>query len=223
MQGRQSPEHIQKLAASSFRAVNEAYEVLTDDTKRLLRNRGGSRGPGAASSSAGARAYTNAYGSYGSTSYSGTSYSGYSQYRRRQHFNFQAALRSFAGMGRQEVVLTLGLGVLLLGGGTLLEPVFSSLWERQNQGKLFMDIEQDVLGSQRDELHRLRAARQAREAAAASDAAAPMTRPPPAATHPGADMAVAEGSLSRPAQVAAEGGAGVHVRHTHARVGSAGE
>ena len=37
-------------------------------------------------------------------------------------------------MGRQEVVLTLGLGVLLLGGGTLLEPVFSSLWERQNQG-----------------------------------------------------------------------------------------
>jgi hypothetical protein len=48
--------------------------------------------------------------------------------------DFGSLLRSFTSISRQEVLLALGVGVLILGGASVLEPLLSSLWERQNQG-----------------------------------------------------------------------------------------
>jgi sRNA-binding protein len=59
--------------------------------------------------------------------------------------------------------LTAALGGLFIGGILFLEPVFSSAWERHNDGKLFKHIEEDVVERKRAQLVALQAARVARE------------------------------------------------------------
>jgi hypothetical protein len=70
--------------------------------------------------------------------------------------------RAFTSSGSAS--LTAALGGLFIGGILFLEPLFSSAWERNNEGKLFRQIELDVVERKKAQLAALQAARAAREA-----------------------------------------------------------
>lgn len=48
--------------------------------------------------------------------------------------DFQSVFRSFTSMTRHDVLFTLVVGGVCLGGAALLDPFLSSFWERQNEG-----------------------------------------------------------------------------------------
>ena len=78
--------------------------------------------------------------------------------------------RAFTSSGSASI--TAALGGLFIGGILFLEPVFSSAWERHNEGKLFKHIEGDVIQRKKAQLLVLQKERAAREAAAAAVSAA---------------------------------------------------
>lgn len=122
-------------------------------------------------------AYNDPYTSYGNTYRGGedawrAGYQG--SYTRPGHMHFSqrmvAEMRTFwrAFTSSGSASLTAALGGLFIGGILFLEPLFSSAWERNNEGKLFKSIEEDVVERKRAQLLALQAARAAREAAAAA-------------------------------------------------------
>jgi hypothetical protein len=90
---------------------------------------------------------------------------GYMHFSQRMAAEMRAFWRVFSSSGSAS--LTAALGGLLIGGVLFLEPLFSSAWERNNEGKLFKQIEMDVIERKKAQLVALQAAREAREAAAA--------------------------------------------------------
>lgn len=95
---------------------------------------------------------------------------GYMHFSQRMAAEMRTFWRVFTSSG--SATLTAALGGLCIGGIFFLEPLFSSAWERNNQGKLFKSVEEDVIERKRAQLMALQAARIAREAAAAKTAAA---------------------------------------------------
>lgn len=133
--------------------------------------------------------------------------------------DFGSVFRSFSSISRQEVLLTLGVGGVILVGATVLEPMLASFWERQNKGKLFSHMEKDLLKAQREELARLRAARLASASQPRPAASAPASAP--AAALPAAAATVVEGGLAAaPAAVAAEAAGGGSVATLTAATGA---
>lgn len=95
---------------------------------------------------------------------------GYMHISQRLAAEIRTFWRVFTSSGSAS--LTAALGGLFIGGILFLEPVFSSAWERNNKGKLFKQIEEDVIERKRAQLMALQAERTAREAAAAAAAEA---------------------------------------------------
>ncbi|KAG7672113.1 putative Ankyrin repeat domain-containing protein 39 [Nannochloris sp. 'desiccata'] len=91
---------------------------------------------------------------------------GYMHYSQRMAAEMRTFWRIFTSSGSAS--LTAALGGLFIGGILFLEPLFSSAWERNNEGKLFKSIEEDVAERKRAQLVAFQAARGAREAAAAA-------------------------------------------------------
>lgn len=87
-------------------------------------------------------------------------------YSQRMAAEMRTFWRIFTSSGSAS--LTAALGGLFIGGILFLEPLFSSAWERNNEGKLFKSIEEDVAERKRAQLVAFQAARGAREAAAAA-------------------------------------------------------
>ncbi|EFN54651.1 hypothetical protein CHLNCDRAFT_52968 [Chlorella variabilis] len=166
-------EGVQKAHDAAFKALNEAYQALMDGSHRYRQRSAGRGGfaqtshyyNASASSSGGAGGHYNPYSSYYGSG-TGSRYSGWRQYRRRSGFghardlplflepghadplllwlaDFTGLFRSFAGISRAGAAVTTTLGLLLVGGVLLLEPLTGAMWERNNSGKLFSSIEED--------------------------------------------------------------------------------
>lgn len=117
--------------------------------------------PGRAGFQRGANPYANrtAYSSY----YESASYEqGYSSRRGGFGFSFRVAhpgkfYRAFVDSG--SLLITAVLAGLALAGIVVVEPIFSSVWEERNRGKLFKHIEGDVIERHRAQLAEIRAQR----------------------------------------------------------------
>lgn len=223
-----APESVKKVNDAAFRVLNEAYQALMDGSHRQRSSAGFpgrsgfGRGPGggyygsaAAGGAAGRGAgqYYDPFQTYYSAG-TGSRYSGWQQYRRRGGLDFRGTFRAFTSIGRGEVAATATLGLLLAGGMFLMEDTSRSLWERNNDGKLFDGIQRDYEHKKQQKERAaeeaaaaLRAATAAMRAQAAAGAAA--QQPPPQQQQAAAALAVTATTTSgNAALMSSSGGEG---------------
>ncbi|GLC39382.1 hypothetical protein PLESTM_000890700 [Pleodorina starrii] len=131
----------QEEAAARFKAITEAYDVLTDDRKRAQYEAsvryGGSSGYGASYGGGGARGRYYSYADHNvNTDWAHSRYSQTAEHARARISWFQQLQRA-VGARKLEAALTLaGVGLLLFGGNAV-----EAIWTARNQGKSFGDMQ----------------------------------------------------------------------------------
>ncbi|GLI63204.1 hypothetical protein VaNZ11_006103 [Volvox africanus] len=126
----------QEQAAARFKAITEAYDVLTDDRKRTQYEASVRSGGTTGSSYGTSGRYT-----YGHHSHNVNTDWAYSRYSHRDHARARISwfqqLQRAVGARKLEAGLTLaGVGLLLFGGSAV-----DAAWTARNQGKSFRDMQ----------------------------------------------------------------------------------
>ncbi|KAL3133238.1 hypothetical protein ABBQ38_007124 [Trebouxia sp. C0009 RCD-2024] len=121
-------------AEQRFRAVSEAYEVLGNESKRDLYNKGRASGYMRSGPAATSQQY-----------YSPPrARSGWANYRYQQHrrpTSISANLAAFLrGMTKHDAYFHLLLGGVLVGGFLFMGTAGEAMWASMNKGKLFKDL-----------------------------------------------------------------------------------
>lgn len=125
-------------AAHRFKAITEAYDLLTNPNERLRSSYGASSS--AAGSSSSSRAYYHYNVNTDWTHYESGS-SGYTSTVSRWEWWKRAARHGARNFGQ---TLHISLAVLLVGGGLAFEYSHSALWAARNKGKSFEEVQAAV-------------------------------------------------------------------------------
>ncbi|KAL5707573.1 hypothetical protein ACHQM5_018462 [Ranunculus cassubicifolius] len=126
-----SSKHVRDNAILKFKQASQAYEVLTDDSKRAQYNGGGSSRPSSGGGGNGGYSYRPRYSSSSASSSAS----------RRRGFDFHLTLQY---MTSRAFLRNLAFASVLLGGALIVETSGDALWKAQNSGKSFEEAVESI-------------------------------------------------------------------------------